>query len=115
MSWLDTPLPPAERDSLLDTLANGLKQRGLAIPALFALELNRPLGNTLAHGLMGLTPLLAPVLGAARLQQASALLADPTAIDELIERLNEMPPSVPPPPPSVSGQAGTEGPQETAS
>lgn len=88
MSWLDSPLPADERDSLLDTLADGLKKRGLAVPALFALELHRPLGNTLAHGLMGLTPLLGPVLGAAKLQQASALLADPTAVDALIERLN---------------------------
>ncbi|KAH0533846.1 hypothetical protein FGG08_007531 [Glutinoglossum americanum] len=88
MNWLDTPLPDDERESLLDTLADGLKKRGLAIPALFALELHRPLGNTLAHGLMGLTPLLGPVLGAARLEKAAALLADPTAVDALIERLN---------------------------
>jgi len=70
------------------SMADGLKKRGLAIPALFALELHRPLGNTLAHGLMGLTPLLGPVLGAARMQQAAELLADPTAVDALIERLN---------------------------
>ncbi len=101
MSFLDTPLPPSERDALLDSLADGLKKRGLATPALFALELHRPLGNTLAHGILGLTPLLAPVLGVRRMQQAAALLAEPGSIDLLLERLAPIPsgsPSLAPPP-----------------
>ncbi len=87
MSFLDTPLPSSERDALLDALADGLKKRGLATPALFALELHRPLGNTFAHAILGLTPLLAPVLGVRRMQQAAALLAEPGSIDLLLERL----------------------------
>ena len=61
--------------------------RGLQVPALFALELNRPLGNTLAHGLVGLTPLLGPVLGAEKLDVAARLLSEPDALDDLISRL----------------------------
>jgi hypothetical protein len=107
VSWLDTPLPPAERDALLDSLADGLKKRGLATPALFALELHRPLGNTLAHGVLGLTPLLAPVLGVQRLQQAAALLAEPGSIDLLLERLSG--PIPPAPFPSVFPTSSAEG------
>lgn len=102
-----TPLPPAERDALLESLVSGLKSRGLATPALFALELHRPLGNILAHGVLGLTPLLAPALGVARMQQAAALLADPLAIDELIERLS--PPSLRPSKTEIAEGRGTGG------
>ena len=87
MSLLGTPLPDAERTAILERLVEGIRARGLQVPALFALELQRPLGNTLAHGLVGLTPLLGPVLGAGKLDVAARLLAEPAALDELISRL----------------------------
>ena len=87
MTLLGTPLPTEEREALLERLAEGIRARGLQVPALFALELNRPLGNTLAHGLVGLTPLLGPVLGAEKLDVAARLLAEPDAMDDLISRL----------------------------
>ena len=87
MSLLGTPLPDAERTAILERLVEGIRARGLQVPALFALELQRPLGNTLAHGLVGLTPLLGPVLGAEKLDVAARLLAEPAALDELISRL----------------------------
>ena len=87
MTRLGTPLPAEEREAILSRLADGIRVRGLEVPALFALELNRPLGNTLAHGLVGLTPLLGPVLGAEKLDAAARLLAEPGAVDELISRL----------------------------
>ena len=87
MTRLGASLPAEVRAAILDRLADGIRARGLQIPALFALELNRPLGNTLAHGLVGLTPLLGPVLGAERLDTAARLLSEPGAMDELISRL----------------------------
>jgi hypothetical protein len=109
VSWLSTPLPEAERDALLDSLADGLKKRGLAVPALFVLELHRPLGNTLAHGVLGLTPLLAPVLGVQKMQQAAALLAEPGSIDLLLERLSASPRSFPSRPSSLCSSLAEEG------
>ena len=87
MTEFGTPLPAAERDALLERLAEGIARRGLEVPALFALEVHRPLAGTLAHGLIGLTPLLGPVLGAERLTAAARLLAEPGAIDDLMARL----------------------------
>lgn len=81
------PLDGAEREKLLDTIAEAIRRRGLTTPALFFVEINRPLGFVASQGLIALTPLLAPLIGLDRMQNVGRLLADPAAVDELVTRL----------------------------
>ena len=91
------PLTADERGALLETVALAVRRRGLQTPALFFIEMNRPLGFTACQGLIALAPFIAPLLGLDRVQKLGRLLADPRAVDELVTRL-ESPGAV------VSGQ-----------
>ncbi|GAB4459969.1 MAG: hypothetical protein OHK0029_23260 [Armatimonadaceae bacterium] len=84
------PLTPQERHHLLDSVAEAIRQRGLQTPALFFIEMHRPLGFLAAQGLIVLTPMLAPLLGLDRVQKLGRLLSDPEAVEELV-RLLETP------------------------
>lgn len=85
----DEPLTSDEREKLLDTAAEAVVRRGLETPALFALEMHRPLGFIASQGLILLGPMLGPLLGMDRMQNASRLLREPGAVDALIRRIEE--------------------------
>src|SRR5207249_1536414 len=80
-------LSPEERDELLDRIATAIAGRGLATPASFLLELNRPLSFAAGQATHVLTPLLAPLVGLANMEQLACLLEDRPNIDRLLERL----------------------------
>jgi len=83
----DAPLPPAERDALLDAAAHAVARRSLQTPVLFALEMHRPFGFLAGQTLMVFAPLVGPLLGPERLQTLSRLLQTPGAVDGLIARI----------------------------
>jgi hypothetical protein len=85
------PLPPEERDRLMDAVAAAVAQRGLQVPAVFALEVHKPLGFVASQTLLVFGPLFfAPLLGIERTQRLARLLAEPGAIEELIRRIEGM-------------------------
>jgi hypothetical protein len=77
----------AESDALLDQLAGAVVRRGLETPAVFFLELNRPLTFLAGQATHVLAPFLAPLVGIGRMQELSRLLDDPRSIDRLLERI----------------------------
>lgn len=81
------PLSQEEREHLLLTVADMVAKRGLQTPALFALEIHRPLAFIASQGMLAFAPLMAPLIGLERLQQVSRLMAEPGAIDDLIARI----------------------------
>lgn len=81
------PLSPEERERLLNTVAAAVQRRGLQTPAVFALEMHRPLGFIASQSLIALTPFLAPVIGLEPMQRLGRLLAEPAAVDALIARI----------------------------
>ena len=81
------PLPPAERDELLQSVADSIRKRGLVTPAILALEIHRPLAWMAGQSLIALTPLFGPLLGADFLQKLSRLLSEEGNVDRLVERL----------------------------
>ena len=87
--WSD-PLPPEERDRLLDRLARAVVGRGLETPAILALEMHKPLAFLGAQTLIVVTPLLGPLLGLEQLQTLSRLLNEPDGIDALVRRIDEV-------------------------
>jgi hypothetical protein len=81
------PLAPEEREHLLQTVTTAVARRHLQAPALFALEMNRPLTFLASQSLIALAPLIAPLIGLEKTQQIGRLLAEPGVVDALIARI----------------------------
>jgi hypothetical protein len=83
-------LSAPESDALLHQLAEAVVRRGLETPAVFFLELNRPLTFLAGQATHVLMPFLAPLVGVGRMQEVSRLLDDPRSIDRLLERIERL-------------------------
>jgi hypothetical protein len=81
------PLSAEERERLLNTVAVAIQRRGLQTPVVFALEMHRPLAFLAAQSLIGLAPLIAPLIGLEPMQRLGRFLAEPGAVDALIARI----------------------------
>ena len=85
--------PEAEHptdDALLDRVAEQVVRRGLVTPAVFFLELHRPLSFLAGQATHALQPFLAPLFGYETVQRLARLLEDPANVDRLLERLEQM-------------------------
>ncbi|WP_309693378.1 hypothetical protein [Armatimonas sp.] len=83
------PLPEAEREELLESIATQVVKRGLSVPAIIALEMHRPLAFILSQSMIALTPLFGPVVGLNRMQFFGRLLAEPDGVEALIRRIED--------------------------
>jgi len=82
------PLPEEERERVLNTVVEAVARRGLQTPAVFALEIHKPLGFLASQGMLVFGPLFfTPLLGVERVQRLARLLGEPGAIEELIRRI----------------------------
>jgi len=81
----ERPESPADtEDAALLGIAEKIIKMRLQVPALFFLEIHKPL-TTLAHtGSLFLQPLLSPVFGAERIESLNNVLAERKNIDNLI-------------------------------
>jgi hypothetical protein len=102
------PLTPEERDRLLDTVATAIQRRGLQTPVVFALEMHRPLAFLASQSLIGLAPLIAPLIGLEPMQRLGRFLAEPGAVDMLIARIEWKGPLPPSPSPALRERGGDE-------
>ncbi len=71
----------------LDGLAQAVVDRGLAVPAMFFLELHRPLAHLASQAMVVGTPILAPLLGLSRFDELREVLADPIRYKAFLELL----------------------------
>ena len=76
-----------QEEKLVARLANWIAHQGLATPAVFLLETNKPFGFLGGQALWMLQPLLGPILGHDRIAAFAQLLEDPASIDRLLECL----------------------------
>jgi hypothetical protein len=81
---------PADGEALLDQIAAAVVRRELVMPAVFFLELNRPLAFLAGQATYVLVPFLAPLVGIGRMQEVARMLNDPTSIDRLLERIERL-------------------------
>jgi hypothetical protein len=82
---------PARRtpgdDELLDRIAAEVVRRGMVTPAVFFIELNRPLSFLAGQAAHVLFAFLAPVLGIGFARQLAEMLEDPGNVDRLLDRI----------------------------
>jgi hypothetical protein len=83
-------LPAAERETLIQSLAEFVVKRGLSVPAILALDMHRPLAHTMGAGVVVMTPILGPLFGLARMEQAKSLLTSRDGVECLIQRIEEL-------------------------
>lgn len=74
---------------VVEELAQAISRRGLVTPMLCLLEMHRPLGSLLHFAVSLSQPLVALVCGAEKAGKCEQLLRSPTAIEDLIRRLEE--------------------------
>lgn len=86
----DTPLTESERDSLVETTARKVVERGLSVPAILALEMHRPVAFTLGQGIVAATPLLGPLVGLDRISGITRVLCAPGGIESLVRRIEDL-------------------------
>lgn len=83
-------LPVAERETVIQSLAEFVVKRGLSVPAILALDMHRPLAHTMGAGVVVMTPILGPLFGLARMEQAKSLLTSRDGVECLIQRIEEL-------------------------
>lgn len=83
-------LDPEERDRVLDRVARAVVRHGMAVPAILALELHRPLTFLGSQALAFLTPVLAPAVGLGNMHLLYRLLEDRENLDRLVDRIEDL-------------------------
>lgn len=79
-----------EREVLIQSLAEFVVKRGLSVPAILALDMHRPLAHTMGAGVVVMTPILGPLFGLERMEQAKLLLTSRDGVECLIQRIEEL-------------------------
>ena len=82
-------LSETERE-VLDKIAEFIAERRLETPAIWFLEMHRPLANIGGHALLMASPLLGPIVGMPRVEAFYRALSKPGGLDYLIERIEEL-------------------------
>ncbi len=88
----DTPLPTPEldaeeRDQLFDRIAATVARRGMVTPAVFFLELHRPLTFLAGQTAHLMLPFLAPLVGLETARRLARLLEEPANVERLLDRI----------------------------
>jgi hypothetical protein len=84
------PLTPEERDRALDEITARIRRHGLETPALFFLEMHRPLAGLASMASFVVTPLFGAFLGLDKVERYASMIGDPDALDALVERLDSV-------------------------
>jgi|DewCreStandDraft_4_1066084.scaffolds.fasta_scaffold53337_2 hypothetical protein len=89
MSTFGEPLPPEERDALVEKIARAVVAKGLETPAILFLEMHKPLSFAASQGLIVASPLIAPLVGFDRVQSAQRLMAERQNVELLIRKIED--------------------------
>src|SRR5712691_5540847 len=75
---------------ILDRIAAEVVRRGMVTPAVFFIELNRPLSFLAGQAAHMLFPFLAPLFGIGTARQLAELLEDPANLDRLLKKMEQL-------------------------
>ena len=72
------------RETMIEQLIEWIRARGLTAPAILLLEMSKPFAPIGSQALLVMQPLLG-----ARLEEWATILEDPTAIEQILEGLEQ--------------------------
>lgn len=85
MREADGTASPLEAD--LTLIATSVQRRGLETPAIFFLELYKPLSQVLQNVVFFSTPIFAPIFGLENMQRAAKILESSESVEQLIQKI----------------------------
>lgn len=86
----EVTLTDEERDAWIERAAREVVKRKLEVPAVFMLEMHRPLSFLGSQALIVGTPLIGALVGADNVLKLSKLMEDPRNVERLANRIEEM-------------------------
>jgi hypothetical protein len=84
------PLSEERKQELIEALARFVVERGLAVPAVFFLQLHRPLAFVGSQAGIVFSPFLVALFGFERVDEYTQLMNERENWDRLIERIEEL-------------------------
>lgn len=84
----ETPLTTEERNRALDLITARIHKYRLETPAIFFIEINRPLAGIAGLAAHAVTPLFGAFTGLDTAERYASLLGDRDALEALVERLD---------------------------
>lgn len=84
------PLSEEQKAQLIDALAQQVVRRGLTVPAILFLELNKLLAFIGSQAGIVFSPFLVPFFGFDRIDQYTQLLSERENWERLVERIEEL-------------------------
>ncbi|GDX40329.1 hypothetical protein LBMAG21_06210 [Armatimonadota bacterium] len=86
----DAEISAEERDTLIDTFAKKVDERGLHVPAILFLEMHKPFTFLASQSLILGSGFLAPLFGADKVQRYAKLIESRGNVELMIRRIEEM-------------------------
>lgn len=83
-------IPPEEAERLLNRLAEGIVRRRLTVPAIFVLEMTKPLNFLGSQVMIALGPLVTAFLHQDEMRKVALLLERDTHLEELLQRIERL-------------------------
>jgi hypothetical protein len=83
-------LSPERRDEIIDYLANTVVRRKLQTPAIFFLELNKPISTVASNMVTFAQPTLGAFFGFKKMAEWAALLNERDNVERLIQRIESL-------------------------
>jgi len=83
-------IPPEEADRLLERLAEAIVRRGMTVPALFALEMAKPLNFVGSQVMIALSPLVTVFLPRDEVRKVALLLERDVYLESLLQRIERL-------------------------
>lgn len=90
MSTTDFDITPERRDEIIEWAAQQIHKRGLTTPAVFFIEMNRPLSYVGGQAAHFFSPFVNAIFDSQLATEVGHLMSDRKNIDRLIDRLEEL-------------------------
>ncbi|MCW5937994.1 MAG: hypothetical protein KIT11_11885 [Fimbriimonadaceae bacterium] len=88
-TFWEQDLTREETDRLIEKVADEVAKRGMEVPAVFFLEMHKPVMGIAAQGTIAFSPFLVPFLGFDAINDYSRLMRNRAALERLISRIEE--------------------------
>ncbi len=90
MSTSDFDITPERRDEMIEWTAQQIHKRGLTTPAVFFIEMNRPISYVGSQAVHFFSPFVNAIFDSKLATEVGHLMSDRKNIDRLIDRLEEL-------------------------